>query len=73
MLSITKTTNMSGTSTIGGKQVVYMTATIQTDGRYNTNYAVQDVELKRNNNEEVERDMREFEGVVEGVAGEVTT
>lgn len=61
MISITKTTNMNGTITIGGKQVAFMSAAIQPDGKYNINYSVQDVVIESNHREEVDNDKAEFE------------
>lgn len=73
MLSITKTTNMSGAITIGGRQAAFMSAVVKPDGKYDTNFAVQDVELIRNNKEEINKDRAEFENAVEEAAAEVTT
>lgn len=71
MLSITKTTNMSGVSTIGKEQAAYMSASIQTDGKYNVNYAIQNPKLYADNKEEVKQDMDAFEEAVENVASEI--
>lgn len=70
MLSIAKTTNMSGSITIGGKQAAFMNASIKPDGKYDTNFAVQDVELNRNNKKEIDEDKKKFESAVEAEAGE---
>ena len=69
MLSTTKTISINGTSTVdvnGVKTpVVYFNAQIQSDGKYNINQSVQNVELYKSNKETVKADYDEFEAYVE--------
>ena len=69
MLSTTKTISINGTSTVevnGVKTpVVYFNAQIQSDGKYNINQSVQNVELYKSNKETVKADYDEFETLVE--------
>ena len=69
MLSTTKTININGTSAIevnGVKTpVAYFNAQIQSDGKYNINQSVQNVELYRENKDSVKADRDEFETIVE--------
>ena len=69
MLSIQKSINFSGTSSIevnGVKTpVAYFNAQIQSDGKYNINQSVQNVELYKSNKETVKADYDEFETLVE--------
>ena len=68
MLSTTKTISINGTSSVvvnGVKTpVVYLNAQIQTDGKYNVNYSVQNDELYKANKEMVKADRDEFEALV---------
>ena len=69
MLSTTKTISINGTSTVevnGVKTpVVYFNAQIQSDGKYNINQSVQNVELYKENKDVVKADYDEFETLVE--------
>ena len=69
MLSTTKTISLNGTSTVevnGVKTpVVYFNAQIQSDGKYNINQSVQNVELYKANKDSVKADRDEFEALVE--------
>lgn len=69
MLSTTKTISINGTSSVdvnGVKTpVAYFNAQIQSDGKYNINQSVQNVELYKSNKETVKADYDEFETLVE--------
>lgn len=69
MLTTTKTISINGTSTVdvnGVKTpVTYFNAQIQSDGKYNINQSVQNVELYKSNKETVKADYDEFEALVE--------
>ena len=69
MLTTKKTISINGTSTVevnGVKTpVVYFNAQIQSDGKYNINQSVQNVELYKSNKETVKADYDEFEAYVE--------
>ena len=69
MLSTTKTISINGTSCVelnGVKTpVVYFNAQIQTDGKYNVNYSVQNDELYKANKDTIKTDRDEFEALVE--------
>ena len=69
MLTTTKTISINGTSTVdvnGVKTpVTYFNAQIQSDGKYNINQSVQNVELYKSNKETVKADYDEFETLVE--------
>lgn len=69
MLSTTKTISINGTSSVevnGVKTpVAYFNAQIQSDGKYNINQSVQNVELYRENKDAVKADRDEFETIVE--------
>ena len=71
MLSTTKTISINGTSSVevnGVKTpVVYFNAQIQTDGKYNVNYSVQNDELYKAYKETVKADRDEFEAIVESL------
>ena len=71
MLSTTKSINLNGTSSVevnGVKTpVVYFNAQIQTDGKYNVNYSVQNDELYKANKATVKDDRDEFEAIVESL------
>ena len=71
MLSTTKTISLNGTSTVevnGVKTpVVYFNAQIQSDGKYNVNYSVQNDELYKANKATVKTDRDEFEAIVESL------
>ena len=69
MLTTTKTISINGTSTVevnGVKTpVTYFNAQIQSDGKYNINQSVQNVELYKSNKETAKADYDEFEAYVE--------
>ena len=69
MLSTTKTISINGTSSVevnGVKTpVAYFNAQIQSDGKYNINQSVQNVELYKSNKDTVKADYEEFEAYVE--------
>ena len=69
MLTTTKTISINGTSTVevnGVKTpVTYFNAQIQSDGKYNINQSVQNVELHKANKDAVKTDYEEFEAYVE--------
>ena len=69
MLSTTKTISINGTSTVevnGVKTpVTYFNAQIQSDGKYNINQSVQNVDLYKANKDAVKADRDEFEALVE--------
>lgn len=69
MLSTTKTISLNGTSTVevnGIKTpVAYFNAQIQSDGKYNINQSIQNVELYKANKDAVKADYDEFEILVE--------
>ncbi|CEQ17588.1 hypothetical protein [Paraclostridium sordellii] len=66
MLNTNKTITISGTSTIDGQIVVYMSASLSTDGttQENINKVVQNQDLYNKNKEAIRKDMRDFEDVV---------
>ena len=69
MLSTTKTISINGTSSVevnGVKTpVAYFNAQIQSDGKYNINQSVQNVDVYKTNKEAVKADYDEFETLVE--------
>lgn len=66
MLKTNKSISLVGQSTIEGQQVVYMSATISTDGSNsgNVNRCIQNQELYNANKVEVRADMDEFDKIV---------
>lgn len=66
MLNTNKTITISGTSTIDGQIVVYMSASLSTDGttQENLSKTVQNQEAYNKNKEAIRKDMRDFEDVV---------
>ncbi|KGJ48070.1 prophage protein [Clostridium sp. NCR] len=66
MLKTGKTITINGSSTIDGQVVVYMNASLSTDGTSNENINknIQNQELYSNNKEAVRKDMRDFEDLV---------
>lgn len=66
MLNTNKTITISGTSTIDGQIVVYMSASLSTDGttQENINKVVQNQDLYNKNKEAIRKDMRNFEDAV---------
>ena len=69
MLSTTRTISITGTSSIevdGVKKVLaYFNAQIQSDGKYNINQSVQNVDAHKANKDAVKSDYDEFEAYVE--------
>ena len=69
MLSIQKSINFNGTSTVeinGVKTpVAYFNAQIQSDGKYNINQSIQNVDAYKSNKDAVKADYDEFEAYVE--------
>ena len=69
MLSTTKTISINGASTVevnGVKTpVAYFNAQIQSDGKYNINQSVQNVDLYKANKDSIKADRDEFEALVE--------
>ncbi|MCR1851126.1 hypothetical protein [Paraclostridium sordellii] len=66
MLNANKTITISGTSTIDGQIVVYMSASLSTDGttQENLSKTVQNQEVYNKNKEAIRKDMRDFEDLV---------
>ncbi|MDU1404226.1 MAG: hypothetical protein E6920_20230 [Clostridium sp.] len=66
MLNTNKTITISGTSTIDGQIVVYMSASLSTDGttQENLSKTVQNQEVYNKNKEAIRKDMRDFENLV---------
>lgn len=66
MLKTGKTITINGSSVIDGQIVVYMNASLSTDGTSNENINknIQNQELYSNNKEAVRKDMRDFEDLV---------
>ncbi|CEQ20818.1 hypothetical protein [Paraclostridium sordellii] len=66
MLNTNKTITISGTSTIDGQIVVYMSASLSTDGttQENLSKTVQNQEVYNKNKEAIRKDMRDFEDLV---------
>ena len=73
MLRINKTINLNGTSEIEGQVVVYMSASISTDGSTNANINknIANQELYNANKVQVRADMAEFEQEVYKVEDEL--
>lgn len=66
MLKTSKTINLTGQSMIGEKQVVYMNASISTDGNQNitVNKSIMDQALYSANKVEARQDISDFEDQV---------
>lgn len=66
MLNTNKTITISGTATIEGQIVVYMNASLSTDGSTNENINknINNQTLYEANKVEVRKDMRDFEDLV---------
>lgn len=73
MLKINKTINLNGTSEIDGQVVVYMNASLSTDGATNVNINknITNQELYNANKVQVRSDMAEFEAQVYKVEDEL--
>ena len=69
MLSTTKTISINGTSTVEVKgvktPVAYFNAQIQSDGKYNINQSIQNVDAYKVNKDAVKADYDDFEAYVE--------
>ena len=69
MLTTTKTISINGTSTVevnGVKTpVAYFSAQIQSDGKYNINQSIQNVDAYKANKDAVKADYDDFEAYVE--------
>ena len=74
MLSIQKSVNFSGTSSIEvngeSKPFAYFNANIGSDGKHNVNYSIQNKELYEANKDVFKEDRTKFEDVVDSYAGE---
>lgn len=69
---MTKNISLTGVSSIGGTQVVYMTASVTTDGGdTSVNKLITDKELYNANKVEVRADMNAFEDAVYEVEDEM--
>lgn len=66
MLKTGKTITINGSSVVDGQIVVYMNASLSTDGTSNENINknIQNQELYSNNKDSVRKDMRDFEDLV---------
>ena len=66
MLNINKTITISGTSIIDGQVIVYMSASLSTDGttQESLSKTVQNQEVYNKNKEAIRKDMRDFEDLV---------
>lgn len=74
MLAIQKTVNVSGVSSVevDGKATpfVYFSAQIQTDGKRNINYAIQNEEVYKNNKDIFKADRDAFEDAIDSYISE---
>ncbi len=75
MLKINKNITLNATSEIEGQVVVYMNASISTDGNSsaNINKSIANQELYNSNKVTVRADMKQFEDEVYKVEDELTT
>ncbi|MCU9808372.1 hypothetical protein LEQ06_09455 [Paraclostridium sp. AKS46] len=66
MLNTNKTININGNSVIDGQVIVYMNATLNSEGSTNEsiNKTIQNLELYNSNKDVVRKDMRDFEDLV---------
>ncbi|WP_270659460.1 hypothetical protein [Paraclostridium bifermentans] len=66
MLKTGRTITINGSSVVDGQIVVYMNASLSTDGTSNENINknIQNQELYASNKEAVRKDMRDFEDLV---------
>lgn len=73
MLKLNKNITLNGVSMINGVQVVYMNATISTDGAGNSgiNKTITDKEMYNANKKQVRADMTQFEEEVYNVEDEL--
>ena len=74
MLSIQKSINFSGTSSIEvngeAKPFAYFNANIGSDGKHNVNYSIQNEELYKANKDVFKADREEFEDTVDSYSVE---
>lgn len=70
MLSITKSTNVQGTSSVDGKQYAYFNAQIPDTGNISVNYSIQNREIYNANKEVFDADYDEFRKKVDEIASE---
>ena len=68
MLSIQKSTNVQGTSSVGGKQYAYFNAQIPDSGNISVNYSIQNREIYSANKETFDADYDEFRKKVDEIA-----
>ncbi len=75
MLKINKNINLTGYSTIGEVQVVYLNASISTDGTSNANKSttILNQDLYNKNKVEIRKDILEFSTEVYKVEDEIIT
>lgn len=75
MLKVNKNITLNGTSEIDGQVVVYMSASIGTDGNTNANInkSIANQELYNSNKTSVRADMKQFEDEVYKVEDEINT
>ncbi|MBB6623835.1 hypothetical protein H7E67_10390 [Clostridium gasigenes] len=73
MIKINKNITLNGVSEIGGVQVVYMSATISTDGNSNANINknISNQELYKSNRVECRKDMDDFDKEVYEVEDQI--
>ena len=66
MLKVNRTINLNASSVINNQVVVYMSATLSTDGQTseNINKNIYSQELYELNKEEIRQDMRDFEEMI---------
>ena len=66
MLNVNRTINLNASSMINNQVVVYMSATLSTDGQTseNINKNICSQELYELNKEEIRQDMRDFEEMI---------
>lgn len=66
MLKVNRTINLNASSVINNQVVVYMSATLSTDGQTseNINKNICSQELYELNKEEIRQDMRDFEEMI---------
>lgn len=75
MLKVNKNITLNGTSEIDGQVVVYMSASIGTDGNTNANInkSIANQELYNSNKTSVRADMKQFEDEVYKIEDEINT
>lgn len=68
MLSIQKSTNVNGTSSVDGNQYAYFNAQIPDNGNISVNYSIQNREIYAANKETFDTDYDEFRKKVDDIA-----